>query len=369
MRILHFYKSYYPYSTGGVEQTIQQITTGLSEYGVKSDILSLSSKKNETHNVDEMINVHFCKTIFEIASTPFSISAYRKFSKLVSNADIVHYHFPYPYSDVLHFLCNTNKPSIVTYHSDIVRQKFLSKIYSPLMKRFLGSVNKIIVTSPNYLQSSKVLDVYRNKVEIIPIGISERNFPKPQSKKLDSIKSVLKLGYFLFVGVLRYYKGLDILINAAEYTKCPIVIAGTGPLENELKLQVRKKNLKNIYFSGFVSESEKAQLYRSSLGVVFPSNYRSEAFGITLVEGLMYKKPLISCEIGTGTSYINQNNKTGFVVPHSDPIALANAMNTLFINPSLRNSMGEASGIRFRNNFTQKKMTDSYLVQYKALLK
>ena len=128
MRILHFYKSYYPYSTGGVEQTIQQITTGLSEYGVKSDILSLSSKKNETHNVDEMINVHFCKTIFEIASTPFSISAYRKFSKLVSNADIVHYHFPYPYSDVLHFLCNTNKPSIVTYHSDIVRQKFLSKI-------------------------------------------------------------------------------------------------------------------------------------------------------------------------------------------------------------------------------------------------
>ena len=102
--------------------------------------------------------------------------------------------------------------------------------------------------------------------------------------------------------------------------------------------------------------------------ILFPSHLRSEAFGISLLEGAMYGKPLISSEIGTGTTYINIDGETGLVVKPSDPGALRKAMDYLWNNPKVSKNMGKYAEKRYWDLFTADKMAKSYLNIYKTLL-
>ena len=172
----------------------------------------------------------------------------------------------------------------------------------------------------------------------------------------------------MFVGVLRYYKGLHILIEAASKSDYPIVILGSGPIESELKLKVIKKGINNIHFVGFVSDLDKVSLFTLSYAIVFPSHLRSEAFGISLLEGAMYGKPLISSEIGTGTTYININGETGLVVEPKNPEALHKAMEYLWKNPNIAKKMGKESAKRFEDYFTANKNAECYRELYINLL-
>jgi rhamnosyl/mannosyltransferase len=148
----------------------------------------------------------------------------------------------------------------------------------------------------------------------------------------------------------------------------PIVIAGAGPIEDELRAQVTARGLKNIHFLGHLSEQEKADLMTLCYGVVFPSHLRSESFGISLLEGAMYGKPMISSEIGTGTTFINVANETGIVVPPSNPVALRTAMKRLWENPEQAAEMGKRAEARYWELFTADKMVQSYADLYKKLI-
>jgi glycosyltransferase involved in cell wall biosynthesis len=134
MRVLHFFKTYKPDSMGGVEELIGQICSGAAKRGVTSEVLTVS---DDTSTVDFGDHVHYrAKRDIEIASSAFSIAAFKRFSELAARADLIHYHFPWPFADVVHFATHPGKPSVVTYHSDIVRQKFLLQFYKPLRNRF-----------------------------------------------------------------------------------------------------------------------------------------------------------------------------------------------------------------------------------------
>jgi rhamnosyl/mannosyltransferase len=172
----------------------------------------------------------------------------------------------------------------------------------------------------------------------------------------------------LFVGVLRYYKGLHILIEAAQGTDYPIVIVGAGPIEGELKAQVAQLGLNNIHFLGQLSDEDKVALLTLSYGVVFPSHLRSEAFGVSLLEGAMYGKPMISSEIGTGTTFINIADETGLVVPPSDPAALKQAMQYLWEHPEHAAEMGRRAEERYWKYFTAEKMVGAYAKLYRELV-
>jgi glycosyltransferase involved in cell wall biosynthesis len=368
MKVLHFYKTYLPDSVGGVEQVISQIALSSASLGVDTEVLALSPKMVErTIKIDNHY-VHRCRANFEIASTPFSFSAFLRFKQLAKEADIIHYHFPYPFTDLLHFVTRVNKPTVLTYHSDIVKQKHLLKIYRPLKNKFLGSVDRIVATSPNYLKSSKVLSRLGDKVSVIPIGLDKSTYPVASKDRLEHWQKKFGDKFFLFVGVMRYYKGLHILINAARHFDYPIIIAGAGPIEKELKEQVKNLSINNVHFVNFVSEEDKVALYTLSYAVLFPSHLRSEAFGISLLEGAMYGKPLISSEIGTGTTYINIDGKTGMVVPPNNSSALSQAMDYLWNNPVVAKKMGKRAERRYWNLFTADKMAKSYTDLYNSIL-
>jgi len=369
MRVLHFFKTSFPDTVGGIEQVIDQIARCSSKFGVTSEVLSLTPERVERTIEINGYLVHRARLDLQIASTGFSASAFLRFSQLAKNADVIHYHFPWPFMDVVHFATRVKKPTVVTYHSDIIRQKYLLKLYRPLKNKFLSSVDRIVATSPNYLATSDVLIRFSDKVSVIPIGLDKASYPQPEPERLQYWREIFGTKFFLFVGVLRYYKGLHLLIEASHGTEYPVVIVGAGPIEQELKEQVAKLGMRNIHFMGHLDDIDKVALLTLCIGVVFPSNLRSEAFGISLLEGAMYGKPMISSQIGTGTTFINIHGETGLVIQPHDPAALRQAMQYLWEHPAEVSVMGKCAEERYWKYFTAEQMVKSYVDLYGELVK
>jgi len=367
MKILHFFKTYRPDTVGGVENVIYSLAEGSTSYGIESDVLFLSRRGRAR---DEALNnhtIHRSKLVLDVASTGLSYAVIKDFKELAARADVIHYHFPWPMMDVAHFLARHRKPSVVSYHADIVKQQALLAFYKPLMHQFFSQVNVIVASSPNYVNSSEVLQGYEDKIKVIPYGIEDVS-ARVSTDAIAKWKDTCGQGFFLFVGKLRYYKGLSYLLQAAKITGLPVVIAGDGANEVEIRLEAENLGVRNVKFVGPVNEMDKAALLSLCRAFVFPSHLRSESFGISLLEAAMFSKPMITCEIGTGTTYVNLNRKTGLSVPPADPAALGSAMRQLWSDDSLVASYGAEARKRFNLLFTRKKMCDQYYQIYSRLI-
>ena len=366
--VLHVFKTFFPDSVGGVETFISSLSKNTMPLGVENSIFTLSDKP-KTDNINlPHINVVQGQTHFTFCSTNFSLNSFSKFSELSKSHDIVHYHFPNPFGDILQFFCKPQTPYIVTYHSDVLRPRIASTAYLPLRNFFLKRAKQLIVTSPNYFATSKTLNSFSENVSIIPIGIEVESFGSSDEQCKLYWQQKLPTPFFLFLGVLRHYKGLHIAIEAVAGTSVQLVIAGTGPNEQKLKKLVREKKLQNVYFLGKISETDKVALLNLCLALVFPSNERSESFGISLLEAAACGKPMISCEIGTGTTFINLHEHTGLVIPPNSPIHLKEAMFRLSTDPSLTSKLGANAKKRAITVFNAKRQAKLYAKVYETVL-
>lgn len=369
LRVLHVTKTYYPDSVGGIEQVIRQLAAATGKLGIENQVFTLSRNANDAPVViKDSVTVTRAPVHVDIASTPMSARAFSLFRQLVASVDLVQYHYPWPFGDLLHVVAGRKKPAIITYHSDVVRQRLLMPLYNPLLRTFFESAQAIVPTSSNYLESSRLLQDYRNKSVVIPLGLDESAYPRPSQESLDAWSSKVGEKFFLFVGVLRYYKGLHILLDACARSTSRVVIVGEGPEEQRLKKQASDLGLTNVLFVGAVPEEDKIALLSLCRAIVFPSQLRSEAFGMTLLEGAIFGKALISAEIGTGSSYINVDGITGLVVPPSDASALAAAMDQLWNDDELVLGMGQAARERFDHLFTASTMAKAYENLYQRIL-
>ena len=272
MKVLHVYKTFFPDTHGGLEEVIRQICLNGEAHGLESRVFALSPEPGPGPVEVNGVTVVRARRSFEIASCGFCVHGLSEFRKQVAWADVVHYHYPWPFADVMYLLYGRAKPSIVTYHSDIVRQRILQVLYRPLRSRFLGSASRIVATSPNYSATSKVLDRFADRVEVIPIGIDESRYPHPpEARQLREIRAAVGEDFFLFVGVLRYYKGLHILLEAVKDASYRVVIVGDGPVEQTLKRHAARLKLDNVVFCGYVDDAVKMALFHLCLGVVFPT--------------------------------------------------------------------------------------------------
>jgi O-antigen biosynthesis rhamnosyltransferase len=368
MKILHITSTFFPDTNGGIEQVINQIAHNTKKYNVQNKVLTLSDNDIPQNIFFEDLEVIRAKRNFTIASCGFSIKAFSLFKEYMKWADIIHYHFPWPFADLLSIFSGVQKKSVITYHSDIVRQKGLYEIYKPLMHKFINNVDKVVATSSIYAKSSPVLSKYENKLKVIPIGISENSYPDISAEVLNLTEKKVGSDFFLFIGMLRQYKGLKYLLNAIKGSDLKCVIAGTGVMEKELRLLAGELKLKNVFFLGRVTEEEKMALLKLCKAVIFSSHQRSEAFGVSLLEGAMNRKPLISTELDTGSSFINIHGKTGLIAPPKDSQSLRNAMYTISNNNAQANKMGLAARKRYEKLFTGDKMAESYFELYNELI-
>ena len=360
MKILFIYKSYYPESRGGVEECLRVLMDGLAQKGHQCTLLVTTHKKKGYSREEGPITIHYCPANVTLSSCPMSTSFLLKFHELSRNHDIINFHFPWPFADLAAFCVRPNKPYVVTYHSDIVKQKYLKIFYNPLMRWFLRHADVIVATSTPYLQSSPILRAYLKQTRVIPLGLSEGLAIHQFSERLPYCQANVGADFFLFLGVLRYYKGLTYLLEAVENTTIPVVIAGSGPEETALKAMARQKKLNNVIFVGGIDEQDKSALLDLCRAVVIPASERSEAYCLSLVEGLRAGKPLISTELGTGTSFVNEANITGLVVPAKDASALRRALLQLSQDDKICTEFSKAARRRYVDYFRSGEMIEAY---------
>lgn len=351
---------------GGAEQVIKNITLETSKLGTIQKVLALNTIPSTQNHAGA--EVQYFKESFSYASCPFSISLWHNLKKISQYFDLIHYHYPWPFADLIHLSSNISKPFIITYHADIIKTSWQRNIYKPLQRAFLKRADKIILTSPKIIDSSKDLQNFRNKCTTIPLGIDPLDYPNAPSETLKKWQQQLGENFILFIGVLRQYKGLPYLLQAAEQTQAQIIIAGDGPQKQELEQIIKNKNLKNVKLLGHISNEDKSALLQLCEAVVLPSQTRAEAFGICLLEALTFKKPLITTELGTGTSFVNQHEITGLVIPAKDSKRLAQAINQLTLDKELCQKYGENGFQWFMNEFTSATMGARYLNIYKEIL-
>lgn len=372
VKVMHVYRTYFPDPPGGLQEAIRQIARATSVHGVESRVFSLSPQPDPARLDLPDATVIRARSWAAPASCDIGgFGAFRMFANLTRWADIVHYHFPWPFADLMHLAVRPTIPAVMTYHSDVVRQRLLSSLYAPLRNRMLRTMSRIVATSPAYARSSPVLSAPSvcDKVNIIPLGIDQTSYPAASGAEV-----LRKLGlaesepFFLFIGVLRYYKGLHTLIEAARLVGTKIVIAGSGPELDRLQALAAAHRLSNVVFAHQVTEAEKVSLLERCTALVLPSHLRSEAFGMVLVEAAMFGKPTISCEIGTGTSYVNLNGETGLVVSPEDPAALAHAMRQLAADLPLTTAFGLAARERYSSHFSGEVMGRSYAKLYREVM-
>lgn len=374
MRVLHVYRTYFPDAQGGLQEAIRQICIGSSNFGVESKVFVLSPNPSPKTIESDGGSIIRSRSWWAPASCDLGgYDAFSEFKKQAKWADVIHFHYPWPFADILNLISFANKPSLLTYHSDIVKQKKINWFYAPLRKFTLNSMRAIVATSPVYAQTSPVLKEFLNtaKLKIIPLGIVEPKnleFLSNNSQQYLESLGLQNTPYILFLGVLRYYKGVHTLVEAANQINGKIVIAGSGPEKKVLIRQAQTLGIKNIIFTKEVSDQEKHILLSNCSALVLPSHLRSEAFGMVLIEASMHSKPMISCEIKSGTSFVNLHGKTGLVVEPENPCQLANACNQLLSHPNEAITMGQAARVRYEALFSGPALGKCYTELYEQVI-
>ncbi|MGD9373749.1 MAG: glycosyltransferase [Desulfobacterales bacterium] len=361
MRILQVYKDYFPPVRGGIEGHINLLSNGLRERGIDVEVLvSNTNGKLKIETIDG-ITVTKVPQITRLASAPLNYSLFYWIKKIGEKFDLLHFHLPNPTAVMSFLISGLKKSTIATYHSDIIRQRYTAMLYRPFLEIFLTKTDRIIATSPNYIDSSRILPKYRQKCQIVPLGVNIARFKGQYSSPLDisSIRQSHGDRILLFIGKFRYYKGLHILIEAMKQINGKLLLIGEGFLEYELRKQVAVDGLeKKVAFLGELSDQDVNTFLQACDVFVLPSVERSEAFGIVQLEAMACGKPVVCTELGTGTTYVTKHQKNGIVVEPNQPAALAQAINFLLDNPEIRLRYGQAGFERVEKYFSVNRMID-----------
>ncbi|SMC76329.1 rhamnosyl/mannosyltransferase [Desulfocicer vacuolatum DSM 3385] len=366
-KITHVFKTYFPETNGGLEEAIRQIGRHSIRDGYRVEVVAAGAKSYELSTPDN-ITVKFHESLWDLYSNPVSLPFMKQFKTICKNTDILHFHFTWPTAEILTLIHSVSNPMVVTFHCDIHKNKFLKTLYRPIMKRFLKRADKICVTSRNLFLNTPCLHEFQRKVEEVPLWLDEQRFSGlsgPDKTIIDFVKECKPYG--LFAGVLRWYKGLEILLEASRKFNGDIVIVGKGSLYRQLKKQIKKENLNHVHLLGFQSDSNLKYLIQNCRFVVLPSITPAEAFGQILLEGLYFSKPLISTELGTGTSLVNRHNRTGLVVKPGNVASLASAMNRMCLDELLHERLTSGTFYHYKMNFSEAVQGKKYSQIYESL--
>jgi len=368
--VLHIYKDYYPPVLGGIEATINLMARGsLRDYEV-SVLVCSGSPRGRIEMIDgaRVVRVAEWK---RVASAPISPSFVPALHQLAREADLLHFHHPNPTGDFAQFLVRSPKPAVMTYHSDVVRQRKAMWLYAPLQHFMMRRCRAIMPTSPNYLESSPWLQQYRDKCTVVPLGIDLTRFEKTPSVQAaaEELRALYPGPITVFVGRLRYYKGLRFLIDAMPQVPGTLLIGGTGPEEANLRRQIAELRLGDrVHLLEDLSEEQLVALLHAGDAFCMPSHLRSEAFGLSQVEAMACGLPVVSTRIGTGVPFVNQDGTSGITVPPEDPASIAAALNRLYADEDLRRRLGNGARTRAQQEFSAERMCQKVHAVYQGVL-
>jgi rhamnosyl/mannosyltransferase len=366
MKILHVYKDSYPV-LGGIENHIKLLAELQAKRGHDVTVLVTNTGRRTVTEDRNGVRIIKAGRLVSVSSAPISLSLPWYLTRM--RCDIAHVHFPYPPGEVSNWLLGRARRTVIRYHSDVVRQQGWLRLYGPLMRRVLRGADRLIASSPNYVRTSPYLSQLANKCTVIPLGIEVGRFQDVDLSTVTEIRDRYGSPLLLFVGRLRYYKGLEYLIEAMQSIDTNLIVVGSGPMEKQWRSQVDRMGLSGkVTFLGEVSDASLPALYHAADVFVLPASHRSEAYGIVQVEAMASGTPVVCTELGTGTSFVNVHGETGLVVSPCDPQALAAAITRLLNDDELRHTMGARAAARASEEFSAGRMLDRIFELYAEVL-
>lgn len=370
MNVLQVNKCYYPW-IGGIEKVVQDIAEGLKDR-VAMSVLVCQPRGPGSCESTNGVNIYRASSIGMCFSMPISLNFPFLLRKLSKEKDILHIHTPFPLGVISCRLASPKSKIVISWHSDIVRQKNIIRLYRPFLLRFLKKADRIIVATAEHIENSSFLKAFKNKCEIIPFGIDMRRFQlnSNMQQEVANIREKHGAKIVLFVGRLVYYKGIEYLIRAMKSVDGKLLIIGQGPLESKLRALAGELQLESkVAFLSKVEDQKMAAYYHSCDVFVLPSVASSEAFGIVQLEAMACGKPVINTALPTGVPWISRNGQTGITVSPADSMALAKAINKLFEDLDLRVKYGRNAFKRVKEYFTVSQMTDEVYKVYEKVLR
>jgi glycosyltransferase involved in cell wall biosynthesis len=366
MKVLQLGKFYFPV-VGGIETAIKNICEGLSDE-IEFRVLVANTRLRTEHEAGPIAITRAASAgkLFSCSMAPTYPLWARKFE-----ADIIHVHLANPLAELAGLLAARDIPVVAHFHSDVVRPLPgpLRAIYNAFLHAFYRRADCIVVPTPRHIDVSDFVPHYREKCRVVPFGVELSRFDLDEAgkKKVDSLKD--RMLTILFVGRLVPYKGIEFLIRAMENVKARLWIVGTGPLEDSLKkLAVAKGIADRVVFLGHVPDENLLAYYHACDIFTLPSITNQEMFGLVQLEAMACRKPVVSTNLPTGVSWVNQHGKTGYCVAPGNPVELASALQHLINNPNLRTEMGEAGRARVEQTFSSATMAEGMLQVYQEVL-
>jgi rhamnosyl/mannosyltransferase len=360
LRVLHVGK-FYPPHRGGMESHVETLCRELKAEVDVEVLVSADGRRTVRETVDG-VPVTRIGTLATLASASVNPGMARAIRR--ARADVVHFHHPNP-TGVLSYLASGRRgPLVVTYHSDIVRQRVLGAVFTPVLHRFLRGAHAVLASSPDYARSSPVLRAHAGRVRIVPFGIRAEDFDKADAGEVARLRARYGPKIVLAVGRLVYYKGFDYLIRAMSAVDARLVILGDGPLRGPLESLAREAGVADrVAFAGSVPDT--APYYHAADVFALPAVARSEAFGLVQLEAMAAGLPVVNTRIDSGVPFVSRDGETGITVPPGDVQALAGALGHLLGAAEVRRRLGAAARERVRREFSLRRMAGETLAIYR----
>jgi rhamnosyl/mannosyltransferase len=359
MRVLHIGKFYPPYN-GGIETHLRALCGELNHFVDTRVIVANDSRETSVEQI-EGVTVTRVGRALQAGASPICPQMIRLIRQ--SEADIIHIHLPNPVALIAYWASGHKGRLVISYHSDILRQKLLSKAFRPILQQALHRAAAVISASPNYVEHSPVLNPWRNRCRVIPYGIDPDLFNEEHTSEINTIKSQFGPRIVLGIGRLVYYKGFRYLIEAMQSVDGHLLLVGDGPLRRELKCRARDLGVSHrVHFLGSVKDVRP--YYKAADLFVLSSCARTEAFGIVQLEAMASGLPVVNTDLDSGVPFVSQHGITGLTVPAKNPDALANAINMILNDRALAASYGNAARKRILAEFTLASMVRRTLRLY-----
>jgi glycosyltransferase involved in cell wall biosynthesis len=365
LKVLHVGK-FYPPHPGGIESHLQTLCEELGK-SIEVEVVVASDRWRTERSTQGGVGVTRLATALMLHGTPIVLSMARALRR--ARPDLVHLHFPNPMAAVACLKSRLDVPVVISWHSDVVRQRRAAAIFAPLLTVLLRRCAAIVAASSSHIDTSPVLRAHRDLCRVIPYGIRAEAFEHPDEARVAELRRRHGERIVLGVGRLIYYKGFEHLVRAMAEVPGTLLLAGEGALRGALEAEAQRLGIAGrVVLMGRVNDDELRACYHACDVFALPSVARSEAFGIVQLEAMACGRPVINTRLESAVPHVSLDGLTGLTVPPGDPVALAAALRALLDDPARRAAMGAAAHQRVREEFGAEPMARRTLELYREVV-
>jgi glycosyltransferase involved in cell wall biosynthesis len=372
LRVCHLGK-YYPPAPGGMETHVRTLALAQADLGADVQVFCMNHQSGPTIEAsDGPVRLTRFGRAASAAKLDFCPDLIHRLKHV--EADVLHLQVPNPTMIVALLAARPKAAVVVTYQSDVVKQRLRGLLFRPLERLAYRRVRAILPTSPTYADGSKFLKRYADRLEILPNGLDLEPYLKPSEghrTEAEQIRSRYTGPLWLGCGRMVYYKGFVNAIRALAHVPGTLILIGGGPDRESLENEAKKIGvIDRVKFLGNLPHyHDLVPYYLAADAFWFPSNFRSEAFGLVQVEAMASGCPVINASIPhSGVPWVSRHEETGLTIPVDDPMALAQASLRLLTEQGLRERLSVAARERAIAEFDHRTMALRSLSIYRKVL-